>query len=536
MHAPHHAPTEWIDRQRGKFDDGWDAWRRRAFERQVELGIVPAGTKLPERPSWVDAWDDVPAEHRRLFARQMEAFAGFLEHTDHQIGRVLTCLAEQGLLDDTIVMVLSDNGTSAEGGPVGTFNEHRFTHDIYDDPDETLARIDEIGGPCAYNHYAWGWAWAGNAPLRLWKRYSWLGGVRTPLVVHWPRRIEARGEVRDQFCHAIDLMPTLLDAAGIDEPAEVDGVGQQRVDGRSLVGTFADGDAPSPRDTQYFEMVGSRAIYHDGWKATTDHVGQQLQIEVQLLEGSLSFDDDHWALFDLRNDFAEADDVSEQHPDVARRLVELWWAEAGANQVLPLDDSFIGRAIAIEPPPFRVGFRTTYTPGGGPISEDLLPPIGGGARILADVEVPDTGARGIVCALGDWNNGWAVYLLEGRPVAAFNLFSTVYRTASDAPLPGGRHVVGVEYVNQPPGGRVTLLVNDAPVGEVQLASHLPFRWQIGNTGLRIGDDRGFPVCDDYRPPFAFSGTVHSVTFEVPSLARPEEDEAARRVARAMRHE
>ncbi|HYV60171.1 MAG TPA: arylsulfatase [Acidimicrobiia bacterium] len=532
-HAPHQAPPDWIDRYRGHFDDGWEAWRAEAFARQLELGVVPDGTTLADRPSWVQSWDSLGPDERRLFARQMEVFGGFLSHTDHQIGRVVAALDELGVLDDTLLLLLSDNGTSAEGGPTGSVNEHRFTHDLLDDPGEQVARIDDLGGFRAYNHYAWGWAWAGNTPLRLWKRYTWLGGVRTPLVVHWPARVTAANEVRPQFCHAVDLMPTILDAAGITAPDVIDGVVQQPVEGRSLVPTFADAEAPGPRATQYFEMLGSRAIYHDGWKATTDHIGSQLRVERELVPGSHDFDEDHWALFDLEHDFSEARDLAADHPERVRSLVELWWAEAGRNKVLPLDDSFIGRAVAMVPSPTPPRFRTVYRPGAGPISEEAVPPLGGGFELRAAVETGES-AGGVVCALGDWNNGWAWYLLDGRLVITFNVFGTPYRFGSSAVVPTGRHALDVEYRReQPAGGPVVLRVDDEVVAEGKLPVNLPFRWQIGGAGLLVGRDRGFPVCDDYEPPFPFTGTLGEIAFEIPSLRRRVPDEE---IATALRHE
>jgi arylsulfatase A-like enzyme len=519
MHAPHQAPDEWIEPYRGRFDAGWETWREHLFARQLELGVIPPETELTERPPWVASWEALPPDERRLFARQMEVFAGFLSHTDHQIGRLVEFLRETELLDDTLVLLISDNGTSAEGGPVGSLNEHRFVHDITDDVSDSLARIDDFGGFRGYNHYAWGWAWAGNTPLRLWKRYTWLGGVRTPLIAHWPARIAARGEVRDQFCHAVDLMPTILDAAGVPVPDVVDGHTQQPIDGASLLPTFADSDAAAPRSTQYFEMLGSRAIYHDGWKATTDHVGKQLTVEREALGGSRGFEDDRWCLFDLGSDFAEARDLADEHPERVRELMDVWWAEAGRNQVLPLDDSFIGRVVALEPSPHPPRFRTVYRPGGGPIAEDAMPPLGGGFRVLADVEIPDRDAEGILCALGDWNSGWALYLLDGALVVTFNLFSAVHRIATPAPVSAGRHVVGAEYRRRPPaGGPVTLLVDGEVVHDGTLAADLPFRWQIGAAGMLLGRDRGFPVCDDYASPFPFTGTLREVVFEIPALA------------------
>jgi len=529
MHAPHHAPREWIDRYRGHFDAGWDRWRDELFARQLDLGVVPRGTGLTERPPWVEPWDSLSADQRRLFARQMECFAGFLSHTDDQIGRLMSTLRDLGLDDNTVVVLISDNGTSAEGGPLGSHNEHRFTHDRLDDFDDSLSRIDDLGGFRSYNHYSWGWAWAGNTPLRLWKRYTWLGGVRTPMIISWPSRITgaAAGSVRSQFCHAVDIAPTLLDAIGIAAPTEVDGVAQQPMAGTSLVPTFDDDAAAEVRSTQYFEMLGSRAIYHDGWKATTDHVGNQLSIERERVAGSHEFDDDHWALFDLRADFSESTDVSADHPDVVAALQERWWDEARTNQVLPLDDSLIGRVVALEPNPNPPRWKSYYRPGGGPIAEDALPGMGGGFRLHADIDTA-AGASGVVCALGDWNNGWAVYLLHGRPTVAVNLFGDAHVVAAPDALRSGATRLTVDYRRRHPGGGdLRLLVGDDEVAAGTLPIDLPFRWQIGGTGLRIGHDHGFPVCDDYTTPFPLDGTVSLVTIEIPAFRpRPADTEIA----------
>jgi arylsulfatase A-like enzyme len=531
-HAPHHAPRAWIERYRGRFDDGWEAWRARAFARQMAMGVVPAGTTLTERPVWIPEWSALPAEQRALFARMMEAFAGFLAHTDAQIGRVLAFLDTLGVVDDTLVLILSDNGASAEGGPIGSFNEHRFLHNRLDDIGDTLARVDDLGGFRAYNHYAWGWAWAGNTPLRLWKRYTWLGGVRTPLVVRWLRRIAAAGEIRTQFCHAVDVMPSILDAAGLAAPEVLDGISQQPLDGASLLPTFVDPTAPAPRRTQYFEMLGSRAIYHDGWKATTDHVGPQLTVEVERVPGSHDLDADHWALFDLANDFAEAHDVGAQHPEHLKTLTELWWTEAGRNNVLPVMDSFLGRAVALEPSPWGPRWRAVLRPGGGPVSEDALPPLLGGFRLLADVEV-GAAACGVICALGDWSNGWACYLLEGRPVITFNILGEIFRYAGSAPVAAGRRSIVATYESVGRARSVTLAVDGTVVAQGPLPRRLPLRWQIGGAGLLIGHDRGFPVCDDYQPPSAFSGTIETVVIEVPALAPRD---AGQEAAAALRRE
>ncbi len=529
VHAPHQAPAEWIERYAGRFDDGWESLREETFARQLEMGVVPAGTELPERPDWIPEWASMSASRRAVSARLMEAFAGFLSHADHQIGRLLDQLEADGLADDTIVVLLSDNGASGEGGPVGSFNEHRFTHDLVDDPDELAAKVDEVGGHRAYNHYPWGWAWAGNTPFKLWKRYTWLGGVRTPLIIRWPNGIATDGEVRSQFCHAVDVAPTILDAIGIDWPEVVDGVAQQRVDGASLRDTFEDGAAPAPRETQYFEMLGSRAIYHDGWKATTDHVGRQLKVETEHVPGSSDFDRDHWALYDLNADASESFDRSADHPDRLADMIERWEAEAAANQVLPLDDGFLTRAIAMEPSPWGLRPRATFHVGGGPVNEDVLPPMGGGFRIIAEVSLDAGDNDGIVCALGDWSNGWALFVDDGRPTFVVNRFGelTVVRSSS-TPAEGARTLT-VEYERVADGGGpLRLSVDGERVGEDVIAGDLPFRWQIGGGGLLVGRDAGFPVCGEYEPPFASAGEIHGVTIEstplLPGRAQASDEE------------
>ncbi len=533
-HAPHHAPRDAIERYRGRFDDGWDAWRARTFERQQASGVVPPGTTLSERPPWVDAWDDLVPDQRRLFARLMEAFAGFLTHTDEQLGRLVAFLDTIGVLDDTLLLVCSDNGTSAEGGPYGSINEHRFTHDVLDDPAETLARLDDLGGFRAYNHYPWGWAWAGNTPLRLWKRYTWLGGVRTPLIARWPGHLDGVGSVRAQFCHAVDVAPTVLDAVGLDAPSAVDGVTQQPLDGASLVPTFGDAAASSPRRTQYFEMIGSRALYHDGWKATTDHVGNQLAVERERLEGSHDFDTDRWSLFHLDEDFSESHDRADDEPELTRLLVERWWSEAGRNQVLPLDDSLIQRVSALEPAPYGPRRRAVLRPGGGTVSEDALPVLLGGFLLEAHLDVPAGGGDGVIGALGDWNNGWACYLLQGRPVVAFSLLGEPWRLTGPDRLATGDRVLTVEYRRGfSPGGALELRVDGTIVAEGTVPRDLPFRWQIGGAGLLIGRDRGFPVSDDYQPPFPCTAGPRWLLLEAP--AAPPRDADVDVVA-ALRHE
>ncbi|MEX2099826.1 MAG: arylsulfatase [Acidimicrobiia bacterium] len=521
VHAPHHVAPEWIERYRGRFDDGWEAWRERTFVRQRELGIVPEDASITERPSWVQDWRELPEDQRRLFAHQQEVFAGFLSHTDAQIGRVLDHLEEIGVLDDTIVMLVSDNGTSAEGGVIGSFNEHRFTQMLPESLDDNLAHYDEFGGVRSYNHYAWGWAWAGNTPFHLWKRFTWLGGTRTPLIVHWPNGFAARGEVRDQILHAIDVMPTVLAACGVKVPEAVDGVAQQPIDGADFRSTFDDPRAASPRAVQYFELMGSRSIIADGWKATTDHVPTGVADEERMLVGSRDFADDRWALFDLDDDFSEARDVAAEHPEIVTRLEQQWLTEAVRNQVLPLVDSFLGRMVAGYPPPDAPRSRSVYRPDGSPVPDDSVPRLFGAFQITADVDVTSTPAEGILCSMGDWTSGFAFCVLGGNLAFLLNRAGDEVRVVSDVPVPRGRHVLACRYVPSFDGDpMLSLLHDDTTVASVALGVAMPFVWQHGGTALCLGFDRGFPVTDDYAVPFRWNGILHEVVVDTSAGAIP----------------
>jgi arylsulfatase len=524
-HAPHQVPPAWSDAYRGRFDDGWEAMRSATFERQLEEGIIPPGTVLTERPPWVQNWAELTAGERQLFARYMEVFAGFLTHADAQIGRFLTFLEERGDLENTLVLLLSDNGASAEGSQVGTINEPDAWVGQAEAPADAFGHIDAIGGHQAFNHYPWGWAWAGNTPLQVWKRYAWLGGVRTPLLVHWPGHVGGAGEVRSQFCHAVDLFATVLDAVGVARPEVVDGVTQQPVDGASIAASFADPAAPSPRRTQYFEMHGSRGIYHDGWKATTDYVSP-LFGERSLLEGSQNFDDDHWALFNLDEDFAEARDRSADEPARTAALEQLWWAEAGRNQVLPLYEgpqSLAAMHPAEYPPPASAG----YVAGGGPICESQLPRLIGGFTATAELELPTGGpAQGVVCVLGDSNGGWAFYLLDGRPVTCIVSFGRTTRLAAPRPLGTGVRRVAVKYRPGRGASNLAVLVDGEEVAAGDHPGVLVFpALSTAGAGMLVGRDRGLPFNDDYQPPFPLSTTLRRLVIEsdVPGAVRPADD-------------
>ena len=410
---------------------------------------------------------------------------------------------------------MSSARASAEGGVTGTMNEAAGWLGQTEPVEEAVARTDEIGGHDAYNHYPFGWAWAGNTPLRLWKRHAWLGGVRTPLVVRWGARIPDPGAVRQQFCHAVDLFSTVLDAAGIQAPTTVDGVTQQPVDGSSLLPSFDDATAPEHRPMQYFEMMGSRAMYLEGWKAVTDHVANQFG-ERDVIPGSFDFDTDRWSLFRLTDDFSESHDLAAQHPDVVKRLEELWWAEAGRNQVLPLFE-FPASMAHMHPGEFAQPQHATYTPGGGPVPTTQLPSLVGGFELSAEVDVAD-GDEGIVAAIGDRHGGWACYLLDGLPVATFAMLDGTTRIAGDRALAPGPHQVTLRY-SAGRNAAVSLHVDGAECARAPLAGlmFLP-NLSTAGTGLLIGRDRGLAVCSDYRPPFAFTGRLRRVDL---SSGRPD---------------
>lgn len=524
MHAPHHVERKWADDYAGQFDLGWDRWRQNVFERQVAEGIVPADTVLTERPSWVPDWEQLTSDERRLYSRMHEVYAGFLTHTDAQIGRVVDSLEELGILDNTLIFVMSDNGASAEGGVAGTSNEHRFTHRIHDNIEESLDQLEDWGGIHGYPHYAWGWAWAGNTPFQLWKRYTWLGGTRVPMIAHWPKGISSGGAVRGQFAHVIDVFPTILEACGVTAPDTVGGVAQQSVDGASLLSTFSDASAPDPRTVQYFEMLGSRSIVADGWKATTNHVSMGVMDEELLMEGSRDFDNDRWSLFNLESDFSEANDVADEFPDVVAKLEQLWFAEAERNNVTPIADNLRGRTASIVPRDYPVGSDITLYPKGGPVSDEAIPRLFAGGRITADVDVAAENPEGVLFALGDWTGGFAAYVCDGVLTVTVATPGGEILLSADRKLTSGRHQLGCVLSPVPEGGaRVQIFVDGNIVGTGHSDHSLPHAWQHGGTSMTLGYDRGLPVSNSYRPPFAWNGVLHQVRIEAGTQIIPEKD-------------
>jgi arylsulfatase A-like enzyme len=420
MHAPHHVPKEWADRYQGVFDDGWDAYRDKVFARQKELGIIPADAQLSRHDPDVTPWADCSPEEQRLYARMMEVFAGFLEHTDHRIGRLLDFLREIGEFDNTMIMVLSDNGASSEGGPSGSINENKFFNFVPESLEQNLAAIDDLGGPKYFNHYPWGWTWAGNTPFRRWKRETYRGGISDPFIVHWPSGIQTRGEVRSQYAHAIDMVPTVLDALGVEAPTQLRGVAQSPVEGVSFAHTFDQADAPSRHVTQYFEMLGHRSIYHDGWRAVCPWPGPSFseagkQFGTPMPAATLTeLDATGWELYQVAEDFAENHNLADQDRPRLIELIAQWYVEAGRYHVLPVDGRGQQRFAEERPVIAADRNRYTYYPGTQEVAASAAPRILNRPHsIHAGVEVPDGGAEGVLVSQGGVDGGFTLSRATG---------------------------------------------------------------------------------------------------------------------------
>ncbi|HRW37959.1 MAG: sulfatase-like hydrolase/transferase [Acidimicrobiales bacterium] len=517
-HSPHQTPPGWIERYAGRFDQGWDEWRTAALAKQKAEGLLPEHAELSPRPDWVPAWADLSDQERRVYARYMEAFAAFLTHTDHEVGRLIDRLAALGELDDTLVVLLSDNGASSEGGPTGSLNDARVWNALPRTAEEADERLDEIGGPRIHNNYPWGWTVAGNTPFRRWKRETHEGGVADPLIVHWPNGIptSARGTVRHQYVHAIDVLPTLLDAIGLDAPEAVGGVAQVPLDGVSFASTFASDDAPEVHTVQYSEMLGCRAMYRDGMKAVTYH-------EVQVDEPGLEHAP--WELYDLRADPSECHDLAGERPDELAELIDLWWSEAERHQVLPLDNRPFSELVFQREASVRPRNRYRYFPGRAPVPESVAVNTRARAHaITAHVTVADdhTGAvEGVLAVQGSVLGGWSFHLLAGtspdapsRLVYVHNLAGwRLYRVEAEVPpLGAGDHALGFSF--DPPHAR--LLVDGVVVGEGEVRRTVWSRFSLTGAGLTAGWSPDFsPADEDYRGRFAFTATLHHVDIDVP---------------------
>jgi arylsulfatase A-like enzyme len=518
-HAPHHAPKEWIAKYKAKFDQGWDKLREETLARQIERGVVPEGTKLAPKPEAIKDWDKLTADEKKLFARQMEVFAGFSEYTDFEIGRLIQAIEDLGQLDNTLVFyIVGDNGASAEGTMNGLFNEMTYFNGVPETVADILKHYDDLGGPNSYPHYAAGWAVAGDTPFTWTKQVAGTyGGCRNPLVVHWPNGIKARGEVRSQWHHVIDIAPTILEAAGLPEPKVVNSTPQTPIEGVSMVYTFADAEAKDRRRTQYFEIFGNRGLYHDGWLAHTVHKAAW--------EGKPRhpFLEDKWELYHVDEDFSSANDLAAKNPEKLKELQELFLKEAVKYHVLPLDDRALERfnAALVGRPDLMAG-RTALAVYDGMIgmTENVFINTKNRSHtITADVQIPKGGANGVLLAQGGRFGGWSLYVKDGKPMYTYNFLGlSSSKVASPKALPEGKVTIRYEFKYDGgglgKGGTGTLFVNGEKVAEGKIDHTQPNVFSA-DEGADVGQDGETPVTDDYKErDNKFTGKIRKVTIEL----------------------
>ena len=494
MHAPHQAPAAYLEKYRGRFDDGWDEARRRWFARQKQMGLLPDGTDLAPRNPGVEEWGTLPENQRRLAARLQEAFAAFLEHTDAQVGRLVSALEELAVLDNTLFILLSDNGASQEGGPFGVMHEMKYFNFLIETPDEAVQRIDDIGGPHSHANYPWGWAQAGNTPFKWYKQNTHEGGVHVPLIMRWPGHITDGGATRDQFHHVDDIAPTIYEALGIEPPEVYRGFEQIPLSGASMHYTFAHPDAPTTKHVQYYEMMGHRALYADGWKAVTRH------------QAGTPFEEDDWELYNLAEDRSECHNLAAAMPDRVAAMVDRWWQEAEEYGVLPLDDRTIElfgtRYRDNSPHPSDRHYR--YFPPMSPLPAQVAPALGGrGWEMAATIDRPDR-AGGVLYASGTENSGVSLFIQDDRLVLDYNCFGDHHVVESATAVPVGRAVVGARFVRTGKGATATLVIDGADSGTLDV----PFAMTIiSSVGPSVGYDHGSPVSPRYVGHFPFEGTL-----------------------------
>jgi len=521
-HAPHQAPDEYLSKYRGVFDEGWDVWRDRWFSRQKELGVIPPDTRLAPRNPGVEAWDDLTDNQRDLACRLQEAFAAFLDHTDAQIGRLLDSFDDLGIAENTMVVLLADNGASQEGGPFGVLHEMKFFNFLIETPDEAIHRIDEIGGPHSHSNYPWGWAQVGNSPFKWYKQNTHEGGVHVPFIVRWPRGIGERGGLRDQFHHVNDVVPTILNAAGVTAPMTYRGVDQLPVTGTAMNYSFGHADAPSQKTVQYFEMHGHRAIYADGWKAVTRHeIGQ-------------SFDNDRWELYHVAVDRSEVVDLAHAEPERLANLVDLWWTEAEREGVLPLDDRGLElmsiRFAEHSPHPIDRVYR--YRPPMSPLPAQASPAIGGRSWDMDARVTMNTGDGGVLYATGTENSGLSLFVDRDRLVFDYNIFGEHHVVESSKTIGTGDHVLSVRFRRQAKTGTATLTIDGVDVGSLDV----PFVMRtMSSVGPSIAYDHGSPVALAYaerRDGYPFSGRLRELVISI--ISRQHDADAAASEARMTR--
>jgi len=545
-HAPHHAPKEWIAKYKGQFDQGWDKVREETLARQIKLGVVPAGTDLSKRPDQIPAWDSLSADQKRLYARMMEVYAGALSYADNQIGRLLDEVEQSGQRDNTLIFFqMGDNGASAEGSLQGTTNEVATAgNGVKEDLPFLLSQIDNLGGPLTYNHYPVGWAHAMDAPMQWTKQVaSHFGGTRNGLVISWPSKITDKGGLRSQFCSVIDIVPTIYQAVGITPPDVLDGVKQKPIDGVSFLYTFDQAKAPTQHSSQYFELVGNRAMYKDGWMASTTPMRLPWITAAGIAEPNP--DDFKWELYNINEDFSQAHNLADKNPDKLKELQDAFDVEAKKYNVYPLDSSFASRVDpAIRPSLTRGRNEFEYYPGMIRIPEGSAPDFKNKSwTAAAEVTIPNEGASGILATIGGRFGGWALWLDNGKPRFAYALSNQPahkFRFASEQALTPGNHVVRVRF--QYAGGGIgkgataTLLVDEKQVGQISVPQTCAARFSLDET-FDVGEDTGTPVVEEYaaKMPYEFTGTLKKfgVVLEPDKLTEEERKKLLEEVAKAM---
>jgi len=530
MHSPHHVPKEWADKYKGKFDKGWDAYRKETFEKQKKLGIIPKNTVLSRHDPDVQDWDKLSADEKKVYSRMMEVFAGFLTHTDHYIGEFMDFLKELGEYDNTLIMLISDNGSSAEGGPTGSVNECRFFNNIPSTNEENLALLDDIGGPKYFNHFPWGWTYAGNTPFRRWKRETYRGGVSDPFIVHWPKGIKSKGEIRTQYTHAIDMVPTVLDALGIEPPVSIKGISQAPIEGVSLVSTFNNANEPEKHLTQYFEMMGHRSLYHNGWRAVCPWPGTSFTesgrgfgtpIDDKILT---ELDTNGWELYNINEDFAETNNLAEKEKARLIAMIGLWYNEAGKYNVLPVDGRGVQRGFEERPQLSPDRNRFVLYSGTQSIPAIAAPKIlNRHYSFTAEVEIPKGGAEGVLLSMGGNDGGISFYVLDGKLCFVLNYCVVdYYYVKSKSNVPEGKHFLSMEFtptgeadVKKGKGtpGTVVLMLDGKEIGKGDIPVTTPIRLGQGAQML-VGADTGSAVTPEYTAPFKFTGKIKKVIVDV----------------------
>ena len=535
-HAPHHVSKEWIAKYKGKFHMGWDKLREETLESQIKLGVVPAGTKLAPKPEAIKDWDKLTANEKKLFERQFEVFAGFGEQTDYEVGRLIDAIGDMGQLDNTLVFyILGDNGASAEGGMSGMFNEMTYFNGVQEKTEDMLKYYDAWGGPSTYTHHAAGWAVAGNTPFTWTKQVaSNYGGTRNGMIVHWPKGIQAKNEIRSQWHHVIDIAPTILEAAKLPEPKTINGITQTPIEGVSMLYSFNDAQAKDLHTTQYFEIFGNRAVYNDGWYAGTIHRA------AWEMKPRATLENDTWELYNTRSDFSLANDLAKQNPAKLKEMQDLFMTEAVKYNVLPIDDRGVERVnAALAGRPDLMGGRTSLTVYEGMIgmSENVFISIKNRTHtITADVNIPKGGAKGVILAQAGRFGGWSLYLKDGKPTYTYNFLGLKSFTfAAKKAVPAGKAVIRFEFAYDGPGlgkgGTGTIFVNDKKVaeGRVERTQAMVFS---GDEGADVGEDGETPVADYGIPaPYKFTGTINKVTVDVQEMKKA--DSAAEAKARVV---